>query len=227
MRQRALLVLVTVALASGVLSSQESTNGNLRPNVAWVGAVNTPFAPYASVPLEASASDPDGTIARVVFWRVDGTKSRVIADVSAPPYKATWTSVPPGVYSVFALALDNKNLGRNTSVYTVVVGRPPAIATFSATPDGVAAPMNLFALQWTAAGASELTIDQGVGVVTGQTSTVLAPNAPLGSVKAYTLTATNAYGTATATTDVTIGPPMINSFTADRPTVTSQGATLS
>jgi len=226
MRHPVILVVLSAALASGLVSGQEAANGNLRPAITWVTPATSAFAPYSNVPLEAIASDPDGAISRVVFWRVDGARSRVIADVATPPYRATWTSVPPGVYSVYALALDNKNLGRNTLVYTVVVGKPPSITAFSASPDGVAAPANPVTLRWTAAGASALTIDQGVGVVTGQASKILTPNTPPGSAKVYTLTASNPYGTVTATTDVTVGLPVVNSFTADRPTVTSEGATL-
>lgn len=226
MLRRILLVLFASSLALTAVKAQEPTNGNMRPIVAWVGMTSPSFAPYATVPLEATAFDPDGSISHVIFWFQDGTKARIIADVATPPYKATWKNVAPGVYNVYALALDNKNLGMNTPVYSVNVGKPPVISLFKASPNGVVLPINPFQLQWTVSGGTTLTIDQGVGPVTG-TSVFTVPNSPDGSTKVYTLTATNAYGSVTATADVTVGMPVINSFTSDSPTVTSTGATLS
>lgn len=225
--RRLLLALIAISPGIGLLSAQEPTNGNLRPVVSWVSPATTAFAPYATVPLEATASDPDGSIARVVFWYPDAGKSRVIAQVSAPPFKTTWPSVAPGVYTVFALALDNKNLGQNTAAYTVVVGQAPVIALFTASPDGVVSPGNTTKLQWSTSGAATLSIDHGVGTITNQTAAFVSPGTAPGTVKTYTLTASNAYGSVTAKTDVTVGLPVINSFTSDQPTVTSQGATLS
>lgn len=226
MSRRSLHALVVAILACGGVFAQETTNGNLRPNVAWVAPGTAPYVPWATIPLEVTASDPDGFVSHVVFWYQDGTKARIIADVAAPPYKTNWRSVAPGVYTVYALALDNKNLGQNTPALTIVVGRPPVITTFSASPDGVATPTTPATLRWSTTGASTLVIDQGVGTVTGRTSTVAVPNAPSGSTSVFTLTATNVYGTTTATTDVTVGLPVITRFIADTPTITAQGATL-
>ncbi|MBP6715588.1 MAG: hypothetical protein KA205_01895 [Acidobacteria bacterium] len=50
-------------------------------------------------------------------------------------------------------------------------------------------------LQWTVTGATSITIDQGVGVVTGLSSATITPTART----RYTLTATNAAGSTTAT----------------------------
>lgn len=229
MRRRLIpTTLVLLALAFGSLSAQEPTNGNLRPLVGWVTPAGTaPYAPYASIPLEVSAFDPDGTIGHVVFWYQDGIRARIIGDVATPPYKMVWKNMPAGTYRVYALALDNKNLGQNTTLLMLSVGTPPSITIFQASPSGVAAPANAAKLQWTAPGASTLSIDQGVGNVTGQTYVFTAPNTPLGTTKTYTLTASNPYGSVTATTDVTVGLPVINSFTSDSPTITSQGATFS
>lgn len=229
MRRRLIpTTLVLLALAFSSLTAQEPTNGNLRPLVVWVTPAGTaPYAPYASIPLEVSAFDPDGTIGHVVFWYQDGIRARIIGDVATPPYKMVWKNMPAGTYRVYALALDNKNLGQNTTLLMLSVGTPPSITIFQASPNGVAAPANAAKLQWTAPGASTLSIDQGVGNVTGQTSVFTAPNTPLGTTKTYTLTASNPYGSVTATTDVTVGLPVINTFTSDSPTITKQGATFS
>ena len=75
-------------------------------------------------------------------------------------------------------------------------------------------------LAWTAAGATSLSINQGVGTVTG-TSVRVAPTSTL----VYTLTATNGSGSVTATAGVTVVPaPTITSFTATPSAVVAGGA---
>jgi hypothetical protein len=106
-------------------------------------------------------------------------------------------------------------------------GTKPVIASFSANPPTIAAGGST-SLRWTVTGADALSIDQGVGVVTGQTSITAAPSA----TTRYTLTATNAAGSTTASVDVTVStgplPPEILSFGANPQTVAPGGsATLS
>jgi hypothetical protein len=61
------------------------------------------FTSPASISIEASASDSDGTIARVEFL-VDGTLAET--DTSSP-YSASWTTSTPGTYSLTARAVDD------------------------------------------------------------------------------------------------------------------------
>jgi hypothetical protein len=74
----------------------------------------------------------------------------------------------------------------------------PVISSFTATPSSASAGQPV-SLAWAASGASSLSIDQGVGDVTGRTSVVVAPAA----TTTYTLTASSASG-ATATSAVTV-----------------------
>lgn len=95
---------------------------------------------------------------------------------------------------------------------TVFVDQPPVINSFTLTDSTLAtgAPMTL---NWNAIGASSLSIDQGIGSVTPTGTGSLNLPAPA-TATTYTLTATNAFGSVTAQTTVTIGPPpVINSFT--------------
>jgi hypothetical protein len=73
------------------------------------------------------------------------------------------------------------------------------ISAFSATPSAVV-PGASSTLAWTVTGATTLSIDQGVGAVTGASASV----SPVATT-AYTLTATGAGGSATATATVTVG----------------------
>jgi len=74
----------------------------------------------------------------------------------------------------------------------------PTIATFSATPSRITSDQTT-TLTWSVTGAQSVTIDNGVGTVTG-TSTTVSP----GTSKTYTLSATNSAGTTTATAAVTV-----------------------
>jgi chitodextrinase len=76
--------------------------------------------------------------------------------------------------------------------------QPPVISSFLATPSNASAGQAV-SLAWALSGASSVSIDQGVGDVTGRTSVVVTPAA----TTTYTLTASSAAG-ATATSAVTV-----------------------
>lgn len=77
---------------------------------------------------------------------------------------------------------------------------PPAINSFTALPVAVTLGSST-TLSWNVTNATSLSINQGVGTVTGTPITVTP--ATKGKI-AYTLTAANAYGESTATTTVTV-----------------------
>lgn len=78
----------------------------------------------------------------------------------------------------------------------------PAIASFGASPGMVNAGQE-FALTWNVTGATSISIDQGIGNVTGAVSKMASASAGI----TYTLTASNAQGSTTATTTVIVAPP--------------------
>lgn len=61
------------------------------------------FTPPATVNFAATASDPDGTVARVEF--LNGTT--VVGTDTTSPYTFAWMNVAPGTYQVSARATDN------------------------------------------------------------------------------------------------------------------------
>jgi len=103
---------------------------------------------------------------------------------------------------------------------TPKVKNPPTISSFSASPTTIHRGESS-TLSWTVSGATSLTIDQGVGTVTGTTSKSVSPT----NTTTYTLTATNADGTKTSTCTVTIELvlPTINSFALSPTTITRGG----
>ena len=77
----------------------------------------------------------------------------------------------------------------------------PTISSFSASPSSIMAGQPSV-LSWTTTNATSLTIDEGVGSVTGATSTTVYPSA----TTTYTLTASNSAGTNTAQVAVIVSP---------------------
>jgi hypothetical protein len=80
----------------------------------------------------------------------------------------------------------------------------PVIGNFKATPGSVQSGQSA-TLTWTVTGATTISIAPGIGAVTG-TSVTVTP----GSTTIYTLTATNAGGSAFASTTVTVTSPAIS-----------------
>ncbi len=91
--------------------------------------------------------------------------------------------------------------GSTTASVSITVNAPglPTIVSFGATPATIAAGESSV-LAWDVLGATQLSIDQGIGTVTG-TSRSVTP----ATTTVYTLSATNAAGTVTATATVTVG----------------------
>lgn len=80
-------------------------------------------------------------------------------------------------------------------------GTPPRIISFTANPSVISAAGEAVTLSWTLSGSvTSLTIDQGVGTVSGN-EVVVNPTA----TTTYTLTATNSAGSDTDTVTVTLG----------------------
>ena len=78
----------------------------------------------------------------------------------------------------------------------------PVISSFTASPFSVTSGQSS-TLSWAVLGATALTIDQGVGDVSGTTSSLVSPSA----TTTYTLTATNIHGAVTQSLTVTVNPP--------------------
>ena len=87
------------------------------------------FAAPVNVTLQANATDTDGTVSKVEFFR-NGT---LLATDTASPYSYAWNNVPIGTYAITARATDN--LGATTTsapiTFTVAANQPPAVALTS------------------------------------------------------------------------------------------------
>jgi len=82
---------------------------------------------------------------------------------------------------------------------------PPVISSFTAQPVSIPSGRSS-TLSWTVTNATSLSIDQGVGDVTGRTTATVSPTIDT----TYTLTATGAGGSATRSTPVTVHAPLLH-----------------
>jgi len=80
-------------------------------------ANNASFTAPASITINASASDADGSVSKVEFY--NGI-TLLNSDATAP-YAFAWTNVGVGTYSITAKATDNSGDVKTSSVVTVVV----------------------------------------------------------------------------------------------------------
>ena len=133
-------------------------------------------------------------------WSVSGATS-ISIDQGVGTVTGATRSVSPSATTTYTLTARNAS-GSTTASATVTVTPAPApaptISSFTATPASIASGGSS-TLAWSVSGATNVSIDQGVGTVTGTTRSV-SPSA----TTTYTLTATNASGSSTATASVTV-----------------------
>ena len=112
-----------------------SAPANQPPSVNLTSPVNgSTYTAPANITLTATASDPDGTVAAVRFYR--GTTLLNVG--SAAPYTYTWTGVSSGTYSLYATATDNQGAVSTSSVVTVTVYAPAPDTTPPSVPTNLA-----------------------------------------------------------------------------------------
>ena len=222
-------------IATSLLGSiRPSYFGALLDNVAPTVKITATIVPGASntatLKLSALASD-NIAVTKVTFEKVTGiqlvptfqiTKSPIAQFVTSP-YE--WQSGPLAISDIYgkaylACAFDAANNKRCDFVAPQLGA--PVLTNFAATPAALSNAGGLVTLSWTASDASTLSIDHGVGNVSGQVSA----SATVSTTTTFTLTATNAIGTTTATTTVTVQPPAaptISSFTATPASLAAAG----
>ncbi len=80
------------------------------PNVAPSVSITSPangavFGFRANVTIKASASDSDGTVTKVEFFRADGATK--LGEDTTAPYSYVWKRAASGTHSLRAKATDN------------------------------------------------------------------------------------------------------------------------
>jgi hypothetical protein len=111
-------------LAASVVSSRVAvavSAPNQAPTVIFTAPANgAVFTAPGGFLLAASASDPDGSVAKIEFYQ-DGSK---VGEDTAPPYEHAVGGLVAGTYRFGAKATDNAGLTTDSSVVTVTVVKP-------------------------------------------------------------------------------------------------------
>ena len=199
---------------TAVLQAKSISAGTFLTNILSPGAIS---AGSIKIALGSDLSNPptgSGTLATIVF------KALAVSS-SAQVQFSNETQVA-------VLGADG-NTVESMNPISIVINEipvaPPSISTFSASPVSINSGQSS-TLSWSVTGATSLSIDQGVGTVTGSSVSVNPTQ-----TKTYTLTATNSGGSTTKSATVTVAvvsPPTVTfTTTLDRVTKDYEGATLS
>lgn len=91
---------------------------NVAPSVSITSpSAGTQFTVPASIVINATAADTDGTISKVEFFN----GSVKLGEDTTNPYSYTWSGVAQGSYSITAVATDNGGLSTTSSAVSVTV----------------------------------------------------------------------------------------------------------
>ncbi|HYC83878.1 MAG TPA: Ig-like domain-containing protein, partial [Chryseosolibacter sp.] len=105
------------------------TVGNIAPSAAITSpANNATFTTGSTITINATATDSDGTIAKVEFYQ--GT-NKLGEDLSSP-YTHNWVNVPAGSYTLTAKAFDNLQASGTSSAINITVGNSNPVTSITA-----------------------------------------------------------------------------------------------
>jgi hypothetical protein len=124
--------------ANGVpsMAKMVTLKGDSAPSVALTQpASGATFTAPATVALAATATDSDGTVAKVEFFN-GATK---VGEDTTAPYSFNWTGVPVGSYSLTARATDNLGARTTSAARTITVTSANSPPTASITSPAIGA----------------------------------------------------------------------------------------
>jgi regulation of enolase protein 1 (concanavalin A-like superfamily) len=192
---------------SAPVSVTVGSTTNQPPTVSLTSpASGASFTAGTNVTLQATASDTDGTVARVEFYR----GSTLIGSDTTSPYSAVWSSAAAGSYSLTARAVDDDGATRTSTAVSITVTTstnqlPTVSITSPIVGQSFAAPASLTIAA--AASDSDGTIarvdfyvgTQLVGTDTSSPYTAAWSNIAAGSYSLTAVARDNAGGTRTST----------------------------
>jgi hypothetical protein len=101
------------------------TGLHVPPAVTLTGPTNdTGFVTPINLTLSATATETDGAVTNVVFYR----GATPLGNVPITPFTFTLTNAPAGFYALTAVAMDDSGASSTSSVVNVLVTNPPPVA---------------------------------------------------------------------------------------------------
>jgi chitinase len=224
MSRSALFVGVLALLPLPALAGKPGTGGggNQAPSVSITSpGTSQTFQAGANITIQANASDSDGRISRVEFYRGD----TLIGRDTGAPFTIDWNNVPVGNYTLTAVATDNGKASTTSAPVSITVTAAPSCSTLPSVPTGVTSPAQTatsIALQWNASApganctvsyrvlrnGSELAMTPG----TQYTANALIPDTTYG----FSVIATNEFGSSAASAPINVRTLQANSGSAKR-----------
>lgn len=198
----------------GDASSHPTVVVNQPPSVN----VTSPFegtvvtAPFNGV-LSANASDSDGTVAQVEFF-LNGISAGV---VTTPPYEVTAAGLIAGVYSLTAIATDDKSATKTSVAVNFTVNDPPSVALTGptngavfTTPLDITLSADALDTDGTIAQVEFFEGANSLGAISSPPFTLVWSNAPVGSFN-LTAAATDNQGATTVSgiVPITVHAPVV------------------
>ena len=256
MKKVLILVLLTVMmLTAGCVQMDEEAEARLRevfgeyfdtfmqsvaqtpanqPPTAYIDSISPASASLGqTVSLSGHGTDPDGDVV-AYRWRSD-----LDGDLGPMASFGTW-SLSVGTHSIYFKVRDSDGAwseeARSRVTISAGTASPPVINSFDARPGSIGSGDSSL-LSWNVSRAISVRIDHGIGDVGSSGIREVYPTA----ATTYTLTATNAAGSVTATTQVTVSItappsspppsssvdlPVISLFTASPGTITPGGSSM-
>lgn len=201
---------------SAAVNISVTSGTNKYPSVSLTSPTNNAtFVSPATILLNATATDDDGTIAKVNFY--NGTT--LLYSDATYPYSYSWTGVTPGTYSLLAKAADNLGAVKVSTTIMVTVTSasniPPTVSLTAPTNNTTFTAPATISLTATAADAdgtvSKVDFYNGATLLFSDASSPYAFSWTNVAAGSYTLTAkatdnTGAAMTSTAVT-VSVNPP--------------------
>jgi hypothetical protein len=180
------------------------------PGAAGTGAAGTgaagagvppPGSPTVTSFTAMPATLPAGGGAVTLAWAVTGADS-VSIDNGVGTVTGTSAMANVKATTIFTLSAKNsKGTTTKSAVVTVAASsKAPVVLSFTATPTNLPMGGGMTMLAWQVMNATSVSIDHGIGAVTGTSAM-----ANVTATTIYTLTAMNADGMTTATTAVVVG----------------------
>ena len=118
---------------SSAVSVTVNSGVNTPPTVSIISPINgSTYTAPANITITATAADANGSVTKVMFY--NGTTK--LGEKASVPYTLTWSSVPTGVYSLTAVAVDNQSATTTSTAVQVTVtsgstNTPPTVAITS------------------------------------------------------------------------------------------------
>ena len=104
---------------------------NQAPTIAITAPANgASYTAPATMTINANATDSDGTVTRVDFYR----GSTLIASDATAPYSVPWGNVAAGSYALTAVAFDNGGASTSSAAVNVTVSSAPLPTKVAFTP---------------------------------------------------------------------------------------------